>query len=280
MRIPAATSSCVSALLDGELQSAGWLGACDRALYLITESSSVLAVLTHDAIRLPCGIVLSATAAELSLTTLAPPASHRHQAGAVVGGGRLEWTGPAGPIRIDSVRRWAPPRLPTGSVDPIALAELVRTSTGRDLGIQPAYLAALRLAGRDQDAQTAAALDLLGRGPGLTPSGDDVLAGLLIGARTLGVGVAGVARVVGETAGQATTALSAQLLRHAARGECVDQLAAASAALIGLPAAASAAPTAFQRLVEVGHTSGAALAQGLLVAAELVPSVVNTGGLQ
>ena len=43
-------------------------------------------------------------------------------------------------------------------------------------------LAGLAAAVGDPDAGVAAATGLLGRGPGLTPSGDDVLTGFLVGA--------------------------------------------------------------------------------------------------
>ena len=61
-----------------------------------------------------------------------------------------------------------------------------------------------------------------------------------------------------------TTALSAALLWHAARGECVDEVAAVAAALSGR----LDVDAALRRLLDVGHTSGAALAAGLVLAAE------------
>ena len=59
-------------------------------------------------------------------------------------------------------------------------------------------------------------------------------------------------------------ALSAALLWHAARGECIDEVAALAAALNGR----GDPDAAVERLLAVGHTSGAALAHGVLVAAE------------
>ena len=73
---------------------------------------------------------------------------------------------------------------------------------------------------------TPAHLDrLLGRGPGLTPLGDDVLAGWLVTRAALGrpdpVLSAAVRRRLGVT-----TLLSATLLECALRGEALPQLAA------------------------------------------------------
>lgn len=61
-------------------------------------------------------------------------------------------------------------------------------------------------------------LELAGRGEGLTPSGDDLLAGYVAGL-VLWHGRTADAEVIAEVAATRTTALAATLLRHAARGE-------------------------------------------------------------
>jgi hypothetical protein len=73
-----------------------------------------------------------------------------------------------------------------------------------DFRLGPAQLAGLAAAG-DHDASVAAAARLLGRAPGLTPSGDDVLAGFLIGAAAFGLEAA---------------ATSSRSWRPPARGRC------------------------------------------------------------
>src|SRR5260370_13795935 len=80
------------------------------------------------------------------------------------------------------------------------------------------------------DAYAAASL-LVGSGPGLTPSGDDVLAGFLVGAAAFGLDVAALREAVADLAPGRTTALSAALLWHAVRGECIDEVAAGTAGL-------------------------------------------------
>lgn len=274
MRVPAAFSTAVRPVLSGPVQPAEWLGASPSALYLITRSGAVLAIVTHDAVRLPCAMVLGRTAAELPLTELSPDPAQRLAVAASVGAGRIEWTGPTGVVTVVGVREWAPSVVAVGTALPSALAALSTAVAGHDIGVEAYRVARLADAGNEA-AQFAAAADLLGRGPGLTPSGDDVVAGFLLGARAFGHAAPGGAAAVGELAAGATTALSAQLLRHAVLGECVAQAAAVAAVLIGR----RAPDDAVDQLLAVGHTSGAALAAGLLCAAALsVPAAVGGAG--
>jgi hypothetical protein len=104
---------------------------------------------------------------------------------------------------------------------------------------------------------------LLGRGPGLTPLGDDILAGALATLVALGSPATGrLAAVVLARASDRTTFVSFALLHHAARGESVPELAALLvAARNGDRQRLSAA---LDRLLGIGHTSGAGLASGVL----------------
>jgi uncharacterized protein DUF2877 len=101
--------------------------------------------------------------------------------------------------------------------------------------------------------QALSVTSLVGRGPGLTPLGDDILMGYLAGRALAGEDVAAVA----EDAARRTTALSATLLRLAARGYL---------------------PEAAHRLLETGDvepllrfgaTSGRGIAVGLALAGEI-----------
>lgn len=130
------------------------------------------------------------------------------------------------------------------------------------------------------DMPVAEAADrLLGRGPGLTPEGDDVLAGAALGARALGPAAglspgaveALVRMLVPPGAGARTTALSATLLDLAARGAGPEPLARLVA---GPPAGREAALADLRRL---GASTGAALAGGLLLAAREVLRAARTG---
>lgn len=264
MRIRGASSASLHDVILGPRQDANWLGVCDSALYLLTESATVLAVVTHDAVRLPCAVVLPHRTSELPLTRIAQPSGYPTL---TVGGGRIRWTGPAGDVTVECVRQWRPPAVPTGVPQPSALSHLRRAVGCVDVGLEPVRVAALAQAG-PAAAQASAAAGLLGRGPGLTPSGDDVLAGFLIGVRAFGASAPGVERTVADTSSIATTALSAQLLHSAMQGECVEQLSDVVRGLLN----ASLSPATVLRLRAVGNSSGTALAHGLLVAAAFAPT--------
>ena len=98
MRISAASCTAVHELVSGPPQPAGWLGASASALYLITRSSTVLAIVTHDAVRLPCALVVPQLSAELPLFTIAPGPDDRHALTALVGNGELNWVGASGEV--------------------------------------------------------------------------------------------------------------------------------------------------------------------------------------
>lgn len=103
---------------------------------------------------------------------------------------------------------------------------------------------------------------LVGRGPGLTPSGDDVLTGALCAFGRYGAqGVQTRLVAVAQEAAPRTTAVGAHQLRAAARGWFVD-------ALVGVVDAED--PDSLARAVPVllgiGATSGADLLAGVVLA--------------
>jgi hypothetical protein len=260
-----AASSALRPVLAGPARPAELLGLSRGALYLkATGQPGVLVVLCHDAVRLPCGLLLATTTAELPLTSLAPRAAR--SASFMIGDGAVSWLGPAGRVVVRAVREWAPVRPAQGEVAASALATVRAVLSGADPGIDSRAAAGLADAARDYDASVSVAARLLGSGPGLTPSGDDVLAGFLAGAFAFGLDAAGLRQAVADLALARTTALSAALLWHAARGECIDELAAVAAVLTGQRSGDSG--RALSRLLSIGHTSGAALALGLVIAAE------------
>jgi hypothetical protein len=126
---------------------------------------------------------------------------------------------------------------------------------------------------RDPEPAAAAVRELLGRGPGLTPEGDDLLAAVTGALVVLGpaTGLDGSGRdaLVGALAPRPgrTTALSATLLELAARG----MLAEPAGRLLDLgPGAEAAWPAALARLERLGHGSGRAYAAGIATAASLL----------
>jgi hypothetical protein len=227
------------------------LGSFPTAVYLRLEGGGVVAVLTRDAVRLPLGLVIAASSAELPLDTLSGPV----QVGASevrIGG----WgTRLVRLVSVEAPRGVVPDRAAVGRAwrrlgpfeasdpDPAPLRDLLRGAP---------------------EPQTAADLarSMLGGGSGLTPSGDDVLAGFLVGGWSFGIAVEPLRAAVLAAAPTATTDLSAALLSCASRGEAIPEVGALATAL-----SAAGADGALTRLVEVGHTSGQALATGLLAAA-------------
>jgi Protein of unknown function (DUF2877) len=144
---------------------------------------------------------------------------------------------------------------------------------------------------RDPEPAAAAVRDLLGRGPGLTPEGDDLLAGVAGSLAVLGPAVDSPAQlqeppppdrfgsevgpeppsdpvlvVLTSIAGR-TTALSATLLGLAA----TRRLPEPAGRLLDLsPAGEKAWPAALARLGRLGHGSGRAYAAGIAVTASLL----------
>jgi uncharacterized protein DUF2877 len=120
----------------------------------------------------------------------------------------------------------------------------------------------LRTPGHEGQEADLRPVELVGRGPGLTPAGDDLLCGALVAAHA--VADPRLPRWRRETraalAHRQTTAVSRALLLHALDGWAVPQLADfVEAVCRGVDVQAARA-----RLHEVGHSSGASLAEGAL----------------
>ena len=226
---------------------------------------------SSDGLHLPNALALGTTSGASSLA--------RHRPGDLVdvSGGVLR-IGPVGyrPVRWRVPREVAPPG--TGRVDADVVDELARRLPDPHSGPLADRLAAatLRLAQAladlDVRAACAAADALLGLGLGLTPSGDDVLAGVLVtcaqlrdtpGAADVAAAAAGLGSHVRQVAPQRTCALSAALLGHATHGRAAPPVLGVVDALT---AARPLAP-ALAALLAVGHTSGADTARGVLLAA-------------
>ncbi len=176
---------------------------------------------------------------------------------AVAGDGR-RLTGATWAVRVPSTRwRGALP-------DPAALAGRAQdAAVDAAVDAAPTTTAAagavLRRADGFEGLDALAAL-LGGRGPGLTPSGDDVLAGVLLVARLAG-GPAAEDRLRACAAGVSTTEVSRAFLAWAARGQSI---APAHDWLLAVAADdAPGATRALTRLHGIGADSGRHLAAGL-----------------
>jgi hypothetical protein len=111
----------------------------------------------------------------------------------------------------------------------------------------------------DRRSLEAIGAEMIGRGPGLTPEGDDFVAGMA-GVLAAAGRHEDVAALLGPDLRRRTTALSATLLELAARGLGPEPLQAVLAGNAG----------ARPRLLALGHTSGRAYARGAAAALSIV----------
>ena len=142
-------------------------------------------------------------------------------------------------------------------------------------GLRPAFtidsgapsVSALAHAIDDDDANAAhaAALPLLGLGPGLTPSGDDFVGTVLYARRLFGLtpGWTNAALRLIDAAQSRTHAISAALFRDLTEGQSFASLHRLAAALAaGAPALAAA-----RNVAAIGHSSGWDMLAGFIVGA-------------
>jgi hypothetical protein len=168
-------------------------------------------------------------------------------------------------VSVVNASIWRPPALPQGSPDATALKEAAPTrvpaegfgclvaGTHNALSVhgQPALEAIHRwLVG---NALGAKAAQLIGLGPGLTPSGDDYLGGVMVALQALGRGTQALWRWLGPRLPGRTSAISAAHLAAAAAGETHEAL---HACLERLFAGGASWEEPLQRLSRVGHGSG------------------------
>ncbi len=213
------------------------------ALYVqVPAGFGVIALVTRDAVRLPCALQLPTACSEFPLDRL--------RGRVRVGGGVLR-IGDVAVTADRTVSATVPKLAPPPAEQVRAAEEMLDVSAFAPPGLGDPRLA------------SGAGRRLLGRGEGLTPQGDDVLAGYLAAAAAYRLPADSLRSLVRAEAQRRTTTLSAALLRHAAEGEAIPQI---SALLESLRDGRSLR-TAIADLVGVGHTSGSALAAGVLVAA-------------
>ena len=194
--------------------------------------------------------------------------------GAWVGNGRVLACG------MDvQVRRWWDPspvvgplsrgRLEHGVASLARVYSAAEYRPGLDGHDAPAALAA-RCAAGDLASAVEVAESLVGLGPGLTPSGDSMISGLLLALRLLGGATPGGTKAVWLAdwlgaavtcyAEQRTTALAATLLHCAARGQAAEEVSAVLRAFAGQEPVEPAA----RRLLTAGRATGAELTWGLI----------------
>ncbi|WP_433184931.1 oxamate carbamoyltransferase subunit AllH family protein [Actinoallomurus sp. CA-150999] len=268
LSLPGAASLGVRAMLGGPRRAARAVAVFPSAAYLRVDGPTepiILALVTSDAVRPPNAVVLATPARQ------EPFRGVREGDVAFVGDGGVEVTTR---LRV-RIRRWWDP---TPVLGPLSLARLAHGAHALGELTGPWGLSGHPvpgvLADSCADGDLAHAVDaaerIVGLGPGLTPSGDDALAGLLLALRLLGGAVPGGGRAVwlADWLGAAvtayacerTTALAATLLQCAARGQASVETAAVLRGIAGQEPLEPAA----RRLIDIRHTSGADVAWGLL----------------
>ena len=274
VRVPAVASLALRHLFVSEAVTASVLGASSHAVWL-HAGGDVLVVSTRDATRLPNGVEIAATSGTDLFASVA------HGAPAVVGPGSLEF----GSLGVDLVRWWNPrPALPLTTSEElgVAIGGLPHSVPGVDSGGLRSALDAT-----SPEDLIDASVALLGRGPGLTPEGDDVLAGALAAIRTLGTALGSrpalamldeAEGALVDAANRRTTTFSAALIRCAMRGE----VAAPAGGLLRALAGRGDVDPNHRDLQRVGHTSGPALAAGIVLGAQSLIEAETTpnGGVQ
>ncbi|MEV8632476.1 DUF2877 domain-containing protein [Streptosporangium sp. NPDC051023] len=261
-----AASTALRKVLESPRRPARVLAAFPTGIYLELRTElepHVIAVVSGDAVRLPNAMVINDPLPRVSVGDEA-----------CVGDGSIE----IGGLGLRA-HRWWDPAPPLGAIDPVRLASCLPVMTElcdrspRRPGLEGNGAAELLAGGCAEGSLlhgVTAAEQLVGLGPGLTPSGDDMLAGLLVALRHLGT-AAGVARAVWLAdwlaaavtfdARSRTTPISATLLHCAARGEASGEVLAVLRGVAGR----QSLEAALHRLFQVGHTSGADLAWGVRV---------------
>ncbi len=168
-----------------------------------------------------------------------------------------------------TARRWAPAGIAERRPGlERRLAALGAAARGRSWEESAAMAQALNAAVHEASRLPTALAAVLGRGPGATPSGDDVLVGVLAVLKSPHAGPAGaraadlLTRLLLPQLSR-TTEVSGHLLRQAANGWFGRDLAELVGGLIG---AASAAEWGAQirRAIDTGATSGADTCEGVL----------------
>ena len=187
----------------------------------------------------------------------------RHGCAASIGGGALQIGSTS--VRVRRTVDASVPCLDWAEADPMSQM-LASSLAGREHPVR-SELSSTSLSLLEAGDPAAAAL-LLGRGSGLTPVGDDVLAGWRVTVGAARPGSCPVARQVARLADRATTLLSATLLDRAAAGDVVPEFRDLFRQLRrqGQGGGPEGLDRVVDRILAIGHTSGAGMLLGCLIA--------------
>jgi len=254
---PAVAASAVASLVDGVERAGKVLSARPGAIVLQVNAAGggrLVCLLADGLTRLPNGVH-----ADLAAVVDPPPRG----APVTVGASRI---GVGGRV-FTVVRRWDS-RVGRIDVSDTGLTVISDALRPAELGVPVAARGRLArwLAGSSDDPVRS----LVGWGRGLTPGGDDLLAGAAVGLHAAGRPdlLRRLAAALPADLDDRTTALSADLLRLALAGHAcaeVGHMLRTLHATARDPVHRSGLVAATAALLAVGHTSGADLAAGLLM---------------
>lgn len=252
VRLAAAASTALQQLLTGPRQSGTLLGTSSHAAW-IGIGDEVIVLSDRAAVRLPNGVELAVDEVGRWI----------HTDDAVSIGDGIITIG-----QLQAVaRRWFDPRPSLGRCRFEALqANLARLGRRTLVPVDQELLGAFR--SRSPERMLDRSMELLGLGRGLTPEGDDIIAGAIASHLLLAGAVGqtinhfdGFIEPLLEFSRTRTTSFSASLIRHAAAGRVSTPFARVLEAVTGR----GNLELATDRLLAVGHSSGAALVAGILV---------------
>lgn len=251
---PAAVAAGVLALIWGMPTAGVVLGSLSKAVIIEVDTCHgprVISLLDRAAAGVPNGVRIPGNT---GFNAIRPGDS------ALIGERKVE----VGPLSLRMVRSWDS-RVRPIRPDPERIARLGVATDAVQRGVGQYPIDRLHTA-LSTGREVPAAIDaLVGLGQGLTPGGDDVIAGLLTALHA--VGRAPLARRIGDRAlRNRTTTLSTDLLRLARDGHaCLEALAV----LRAMQMPAGPVSDVFHRLLSIGHTSGADLATGMTIGLQM-----------
>lgn len=259
VRMPGVASTAIHNLLTSPGIEANVLRISEHGVWLRADGQVLVIAIGGDA-RFPSGIHLPKGTSPSVFGRIS------EQSSALIGNGRIMIDG----LSV-TVSRWWDPRPVLPAFEASELAERIR---GLPWELPDIDTTGLRdsLAAQSAGGILHTARSLLGKGLGVTPEGDDVLIGALAATRLLAEAakrervvalIAGVSMPIADLAAARTNPISAALIRMALRGQIVEPAGDLLQALTGRGDVAAS----HLSLIRLGHTSGPALAVGIVVGA-------------
>lgn len=255
---PGGISAAASAELFGCLTNKPHIASIigrNRYVIWVESGSTIIAITRPDKLRLPNGIELSVLDGQFKEIVGEHLVLGNNQIGFQNG--------------VATLVRWWNPRVYLPSCKKSHLTQRIKLAEDQldrpnDHGLEAA------LSENNLSAFCKSVVALLGRGEGLTPWGDDLLLGAIAAMKTVNTqngctsGIQQHSRIASFVLRQArarTNAISSSLLCYALSGSFAKPIIGFLRALVGQ----DRLDLAIDSLVRVGHSSGTAIAQGILI---------------